>query len=113
MRPVINVLTFTLLYPNPAEPNFGIFVENRIRRLVETRQVALSVVAPVPWFPLTWKRFGRYAAYARVPRHEIRHGIEGNLCRCTGYHNIVKAIEYAGAKMRGEEPAPAEWEVTA
>ena len=44
---------------------------------------------------------------------EIRHGIEGNLCRCTGYHNIVKAIEYAGAKMRGEQPAPAEWEVTA
>jgi aerobic carbon-monoxide dehydrogenase small subunit len=43
---------------------------------------------------------------------EIRHGIEGNLCRCTGYHNIVKAIEYAGAKMRGETPAPAEWEVT-
>lgn len=41
---------------------------------------------------------------------EIRHGIEGNLCRCTGYHNIVKAIDYAAAKMRGEEPAPAEWE---
>ena len=41
---------------------------------------------------------------------EIRRGIEGNLCRCTGYHNIVRAIEYAGAKMRGEEPAPAEWE---
>jgi len=43
---------------------------------------------------------------------EIRHGIEGNLCRCTGYHNIVKAIEYAAAKIRGETPAPAEWEVT-
>jgi carbon-monoxide dehydrogenase small subunit len=42
---------------------------------------------------------------------EIRHGIEGNLCRCTGYHNIVKAIEYAAAKVRGETPAPAEWEV--
>jgi carbon-monoxide dehydrogenase small subunit len=41
---------------------------------------------------------------------EIRHGIDGNLCRCTGYHNIVKSIEYAGAKMRGEEPPPAEWE---
>ena len=41
---------------------------------------------------------------------EIRHGIEGNLCRCTGYHNIVKSIEYAAAKMRGETPAPAEWE---
>jgi len=41
---------------------------------------------------------------------EIRHGIEGNLCRCTGYHNIVRAVEYAGAKMRGEEPAPPDWE---
>lgn len=41
---------------------------------------------------------------------EIRHGIEGNLCRCTGYHNIVRSIEYAAAKMRGEEPAPPEWE---
>jgi aerobic carbon-monoxide dehydrogenase small subunit len=33
---------------------------------------------------------------------EIRWGISGNLCRCTGYNNIVKAIQYAGAKMRGE-----------
>ncbi len=41
---------------------------------------------------------------------EIRHGIEGNLCRCTGYHNIVKSIEYAAAKLRGEPPPPAEWE---
>ena len=41
---------------------------------------------------------------------EIRHGIEGNLCRCTGYHNIVKSIEYAAAKMRGDTPPPAEWE---
>jgi carbon-monoxide dehydrogenase small subunit len=33
---------------------------------------------------------------------EIRHGLEGNLCRCTGYHNIVRAVQYAAAKMRGE-----------
>jgi carbon-monoxide dehydrogenase small subunit len=26
---------------------------------------------------------------------EIRHGLEGNLCRCTGYHNIVKAVQLA------------------
>jgi aerobic carbon-monoxide dehydrogenase small subunit len=32
---------------------------------------------------------------------EIRHGISGNLCRCTGYQNIVKAIQYAAAKMQG------------
>ena len=29
---------------------------------------------------------------------EIRHGLAGNLCRCTGYHNIVKAIQYAARK---------------
>jgi len=31
---------------------------------------------------------------------EIRHGIEGNLCRCTGYQHIVKAVWNAAAKMR-------------
>jgi carbon-monoxide dehydrogenase small subunit len=30
---------------------------------------------------------------------EIRHGLEGNLCRCTGYHNIVKAVQYAAERM--------------
>jgi len=32
---------------------------------------------------------------------EIRFGISGNLCRCTGYQNIVKAIQYAAAKLGG------------
>ncbi|MDZ7600271.1 MAG: 2Fe-2S iron-sulfur cluster-binding protein, partial [Hoeflea sp.] len=32
---------------------------------------------------------------------EIRHGISGNLCRCTGYVNIVKSIQYAAAKING------------
>ena len=31
---------------------------------------------------------------------EIREGLSGNLCRCTGYHNIVKAVQYAADKMR-------------
>src|SRR5271156_2564297 len=34
---------------------------------------------------------------------EIRIGISGNLCRCTGYQNIVRAIQYAAAKMAGLE----------
>ena len=32
---------------------------------------------------------------------EIREGLEGNICRCTGYHNIVKSVQ-AGARMMGE-----------
>ena len=31
---------------------------------------------------------------------EIRHAISGNLCRCTGYTNIVKAVQHAAAKLR-------------
>ncbi len=34
---------------------------------------------------------------------EIRFGISGNLCRCTGYQNIVRAIEYAAAKINGAQ----------
>jgi aerobic carbon-monoxide dehydrogenase small subunit len=36
---------------------------------------------------------------------EIRLGLEGNLCRCTGYHNIVKAVQAAAAKMSEAVPA--------
>jgi aerobic carbon-monoxide dehydrogenase small subunit len=39
---------------------------------------------------------------------EIRWGISGNLCRCTGYNNIVKAIQFASAKMRGVPTASTE-----
>jgi carbon-monoxide dehydrogenase small subunit len=33
--------------------------------------------------------------------HEVREWLEGNICRCTGYHNIVKAIQHAAKEMRG------------
>ena len=44
-----------------------------------------------------------------LTEHEIRDGLEGNLCRCTGYHNIVKAIAAAWPLMHGKAlPAAAE-----
>jgi len=33
--------------------------------------------------------------------HDVRHWLEGNICRCTGYHNIVKAVLSAAKTMRG------------
>jgi len=39
---------------------------------------------------------------------DIRHGLEGNLCRCTGYHNIVKAVAAAWPVMHGTETVAAE-----
>jgi aerobic carbon-monoxide dehydrogenase small subunit len=44
-----------------------------------------------------------YALLARNPKPsepEIRHAISGNLCRCTGYVNTVKSIQFAAAKLR-------------
>ena len=43
------------------------------------------------------------ARNARPSDLEIREALAGNLCRCTGYQNIVRAIQYAAAKMAGLE----------
>jgi carbon-monoxide dehydrogenase small subunit len=48
------------------------------------------------------------ALLARKPRpseDEIRHGISGNLCRCTGYNKIVEAIQFAADKLAGGKGA--------
>jgi carbon-monoxide dehydrogenase small subunit len=46
------------------------------------------------------------ARNARPSEDEIRHAIEGNMCRCTGYHNIVAAISEAAAKSGAAATAP-------
>ncbi|GBC78167.1 Carbon monoxide dehydrogenase small chain [bacterium HR08] len=49
------------------------------------------------------------AAYQLLQRYpdpteaQIRHGIEGNLCRCTGYQHIIEAIRYAAEKLRSQK----------
>ncbi len=49
------------------------------------------------------------AAYQLLQRYpdpteaQIRRGIEGNLCRCTGYQHIIEAVRYAAEKLRGQK----------
>ncbi|NHZ63521.1 glycosyltransferase family 4 protein [Massilia genomosp. 1] len=71
----MKILTFTTLFPNQVKPNHAIFVETRLRHLVASGQVEARVVAPVPWFPFTGKRFGQYGDFARVPASEERFGL--------------------------------------
>jgi carbon-monoxide dehydrogenase small subunit len=39
--------------------------------------------------------------HPEATEHDVRVGLEGNLCRCTGYHNIVKAVLQASARRNG------------
>ncbi|QYU67081.1 hypothetical protein J4558_19295 [Leptolyngbya sp. 15MV] len=63
----MKLLTFSSLYPNAAQPNHGVFVENRLRHLLASGEAESTVLAPVPWFP------GRGGPAA--PAEEMRHGI--------------------------------------
>jgi teichuronic acid biosynthesis glycosyltransferase TuaC len=74
MRP-IRLLTFSTLFPHSANPNHGVFVENRLRHLVGTGAVTSTVIAPVPFFPFTAERFGAWGRSARAPHQETRHGL--------------------------------------
>jgi glycosyltransferase involved in cell wall biosynthesis len=68
---VLNVLTFSSLYPNAVQPNFGGFVERQTTRLAARGDVDLKVLAPVGMFlPV-----GPYAALTRVPGRGEHNGI--------------------------------------
>jgi len=71
----LQILTFTTLYPSQVRPQHGIFVETRLRKLVESGVVGARVVAPCPWFPLASRWFGCYSLLARQPREETRYGL--------------------------------------
>ncbi len=54
--------------------------------------------------------YGLLQSNPHPDEHAIRAGLEGNLCRCTGYHNIVKAVQHAAKKLaegKSDTAAPA------
>jgi len=73
---VVKVLLFSSLFPNAAQPLHGLFVEQRLLKVLGTGRAQAQVVAPVPWFPVASPAFGEYATFASVPRRENRGGIE-------------------------------------
>ena len=86
---MIRLLVISTLYPNAVQGRHGIFVETRLRRLIETGHVSATVIAPVPWFPLSDKRFPNYVRSSRIPAKEERHGV-------TVYHPRYLVIPKVG-----------------
>jgi glycosyltransferase involved in cell wall biosynthesis len=73
----LKILTFSSLYPHSRKPSNGIFVENRLRQLLDySDAVEARVVAPVPWFPSRHPMFGSYATFAGVAPFERRRDID-------------------------------------
>jgi len=72
----MKILSFTTLFPNAAQPAHGVFVANRLHRLVETGQAEVRVVAPVPWFPFDGAWAGSYGRYRKVPGRSICQGMD-------------------------------------
>jgi len=72
----MHLLVFTTLFPNTIQQRHGIFVKTRLWQLLSHGDITTTVIAPVPWFPLKSKIFGKYGEYARVPKLEIVDGVE-------------------------------------
>lgn len=71
----MKILTYSTLFPNTETRHHGIFVAERLRHLLKTRQIEANVMAPVPWFPSAHPRFGLYARYARIQEQSTFDGI--------------------------------------
>ena len=72
----MRIATVSTLYPNAMFPSHGIFVETRLRHLVADTGCAARVIAPVPYFPFRAPLFGRFGQWGRVPREDVRLGLD-------------------------------------
>jgi glycosyltransferase involved in cell wall biosynthesis len=72
----MKLLIYSTLYPNNVKNNNGVFVEQRLRKLLKLGHIDSRVVAPIPWFPFKSDRFGEYANFALVSHEEKRKNIK-------------------------------------
>jgi len=74
-RAPLSLLTVTTLFPNPIQNTLGVFVETRLRKVLETGEATARVLAPIPWLPSVVNHSSLGPVH-RVPYELIRNGIE-------------------------------------
>ena len=74
----MRVLTFTSLFPNQQQPNYAVFIKNRMAAVNNLDNLEVRVVAPVPWFPKVIPGEGRWQHLARIPDQEVIDGLQVN-----------------------------------
>lgn len=97
--PPLRLLTFSTLYPNPAQPHHGVFVENRLRHLVAGGEAVSTVLAPVPWFPLRYPGVLRFERRHGIAVHHPRYAAPPGLGMYTGPAALLAAARRALAPL--------------
>lgn len=72
----MRILTFTNLFPNQQQPNYAVFIKNRMAAVNRLNDSEVRVVAPVPWFPRNIPGDGRWQQLAKVPENEVIDGLQ-------------------------------------
>jgi glycosyl transferase family 4 len=87
----LRILTFTTMYPNPAEPRHGLFVRARIRALARLADV--QVMAPVPWCPPIAGLPERFYRCRDVARREERDALTVHHPRFAVIPGVLKSTD--------------------
>lgn len=72
----MHILTLATLFPNDAQPNFGIFVERQTRELASREGISVTVLNPIGIPPWPLSKYGRYKTLAQLPSRETRNGLD-------------------------------------
>ena len=109
----MRILTISTLFPNAAQPNFGIFVERQVSGLAGRPGIDVTVINPIGIAPWPLSRSARYAELAALPLHEQWRGLNVNRPRFTlipkfgGPYNpimIARSILPLVRKLHAEKP---------
>ena len=71
----MKVLVYTTLFPNHLQPNFGIFIKNRMFHFAKLKGCEIKVVAPIPYCP-PWRFLGKRYQQSQIKKYEVMDGIE-------------------------------------
>jgi glycosyltransferase involved in cell wall biosynthesis len=88
----MRLAVYTTLYPSAARPRHGIFVEQRLRRLVESGEIAASAIVPVPRCPPFDWFLREYLEQRKAPRAEYRHGVSVRFPRFPTWPMIGRSV---------------------
>jgi len=71
----MKVLVYSTLFPNHVQPNFGIFVKQRMFHFAKIKGCEIKIVAPIPYSP-PWPILKRWFFYSQIKSYEVMEGVE-------------------------------------